>query len=251
MIRADCHVHLYPSFRLDRLLQRLSALESEGIPRAYLLAERHDCNAFDLLKSLSEVSDTSEGVVRVGGGYWVAGRQVVTAERLEVLALCTEKQFRDGLPFNQCLQMVKDAGAVSVTSWAPGKWTFGRERIIRDAIEQAKPGELLLADSSLRPAHFPEPALLKLGRQKGLGVIAGTDPLPFAGQENLIGSYGALLPNFDPARPLESLVKSLTTERPNFQHFGHRSSLFGVADRLFRLKFQGKGPAHQSQRASG
>ncbi len=243
MIRADCHVHIYPEFKLERLL-----LTSKSQECVFLLTERSDCNFFSRLQQHPEVSETSEAAVKIGRSYWIAGRQLVTAERLEVQALCTQVQIPDGLSFHECLRCVRQAGGVTVTSWAPGKWLGRRGKIIRQAIEEAKPGELLLADSTLRPQGFFEPPLLKLARQKGLGILAGSDPLPFAGQESLIGSYGVLLPGFDSVNPLESVRKVLTTPYASFEKFGKRSTIFGVALRLLKLKMCAANCGYQSQR---
>jgi len=52
--------------------------------------------------------------------------------------------------------------------------------------------------------------LLALGRRRGFKVLAGSDPLPLAGEERRIGRYGVRVrAEFDPEAPAESVRRML------------------------------------------
>lgn len=252
-LRADCHVHIYAPFDLATLLRAVKSnlsTEDQATAVGCFLTETRGLDFFKRLLHHPEVSETWDGVAKVAGVYFFAGRQVATAERLEVLALCTQQLFVDGLPFREAIHQVRQAGLVPVTPWSPGKWTLRRGGLVAEVVRNARPGELLLADSSLRPAGMSEPRIFQEARQRGLGIIAGSDPLPFQGQETLIGSFGCEISQFDPQRPRESVLAALAKPNPEFPIFGSRSSFFQVGTRLFRNKFSNSGKVHQSQRAS-
>ena len=56
----------------------------------------------------------------------VAGRQIVTAENLEILALGFDAGLDDGLPIDEVILAVQAAGALCVLPWGFGKWTGKR-----------------------------------------------------------------------------------------------------------------------------
>ena len=158
-IFVDGHVHLHPCFRLDVLLasalrnlqvlaQEVNAAQTAGF---LLLTESAGIDVFSSLKAeptpgqTSTVADfqikqTGEAetlVVRDASGaelYLVAGRQIVTADRLEVLALGYDSSFPDGQPIDQVLaQLAAQASTESaafasscrplaVVPWGAGKW---------------------------------------------------------------------------------------------------------------------------------
>ena len=67
----------------------------------------------------------------------VAGRQIVTAEGLEVLALGLAERFDDGQAIGPVLEHVSRAGALPVLPWGFGKWTGRRGRIVRQIIAES------------------------------------------------------------------------------------------------------------------
>lgn len=52
----------------------------------------------------------------------MAGRQIVTAEKLEVLALGTDLDIDDGRPIREVLSLVTENGGLPVIPWGAGKW---------------------------------------------------------------------------------------------------------------------------------
>jgi hypothetical protein len=221
---ADGHVHLYPFYDLPRaaaaLENNLRRHGASGIPAGFL-AERHDCRIFEDLRQGRlrlggrEVRPAGEECLAVLGEegprlLLFAGRQIVTAERLEVLALTVDLRIPDGSPAAEVIGRVQAAGGVPVLAWAPGKWFFKRGEVVAGLLGRFPAGRLLLGDTTLRPTLWAEPRLMRHARRRGFGVLAGSDPLPFPGEERMLGRYATVLEgDLDLARPLEGVRKIL------------------------------------------
>ena len=240
-LRADGHVHIYEVYDRRQVvkaaienLDRACSSAASNEARAIFLTERLGCDFFPAFGS----ETLGDAAVKNVSGVWVfAGRQIATLERMEVLALCCSNKFEDGLPIGVSLQQARAVGAIPVIPWSPGKWMFSRHNLLRELIRNAQPGDFLLADSSLRPRGFPEPNLFQLARERGIGIIAGSDPLPFAGQENVIGTFGFRLQSgFEPSAPLDSVRKALVCRSPHVEIIGRRSMLPTVVTRLYKNK---------------
>ncbi|MGD9874585.1 MAG: hypothetical protein AB7T27_09995 [Kiritimatiellia bacterium] len=246
-ILADTHVHIYPFYDLSHFFriafEKMAAQDSRpDTDYVLFLAERHDCHFFRQLKEgLCKVSgaecDPGEEVlsVRNAGGkrLWLAaGRQIVTAERLEILALTTDAEIADGQPARDVIRKVREIGAIPVIAWAPGKWFFARGKVVRALIDFEPAGSFLLGDTTLRPTVWLKPLLMRHAKRKGFKVVAGSDPLPVPGEETKAVSYGIRCDgNIDPAQPLKSLREMLTS-LPGAKKFGRRDSLLSVLIRL-------------------
>ena len=253
-IIADTHLHLHPAYRagraLIRLSQRLGGLaQAAGVPgaaRAGFLAERAAQHDFaDLRDGVSALEGVTVAPTPEGGAlclatpdavlYLLAGRQIIAAERIEVLALAMEISVPDGLPAADTIERVLAAGGVPVLAWAPGKWWFARGRVIADLLRRFTPEQVLLGDTTLRPLGWGEPCLMRLARRRGYGVVAGADPLPFAGDERHMGTYGTWLPGeLDPQRPVASAREALRQSRAGARLLGRRGDPLTVARRLWR-----------------
>jgi hypothetical protein len=164
----------------------------------------------------------------------VAGRQLVTAERLELLALATAAELPERLELAASVAAARDEGAVPVLSWAPGKWTFQRGEAVAAVIESAHPNELLVGDTTLR-AGGAEPRLMTRARRLGLKVVAGSDPLPIGGEEPILGTYGTTWHGeIEIDRPVDSLRHMLLDPAVPVTIVGERTSWPGVFSRLAR-----------------
>jgi len=122
--------------------------------------------------------------VRDAGGrrmLVVAGRQVVTAERLEVLVLFAPQEVTAGQTAAQTVEAVLQAGALPVLPWSPGKWWGRRGEAVRRIVAEAGPNQLCLGDIKGRPLVWPSPAAFSLARRKGLKILRGSDPLDLPG----------------------------------------------------------------------
>jgi hypothetical protein len=270
LLVADTHVHIYPSYNLEvalgaafENLGRLAGQASGGVVRVACLTERHDCHMFKALRagnvtldprySLHHHGDEVLMVARDGGEELlliVAGRQIVTRERLEVLALTADAEIPDGLAIGEVLERVRGAGGVPVLPWGAGKWLFGRGRVIRRIVNAAQKGTLLVGDSSLRPAGWGEPGIMSLARSRGIRVVAGSDPLPVPGEEQRIGTYGILGEyDFNWRDPLGS-IRGLLLESPSLRTVGERGDVRTVWSRLMAHRRMKKGGCDRGGGAS-
>ena len=209
-IVADTHVHVYPCYRMEEVFRsawtNLDRLAGDSSDKACLLflTERVGNRFFrDLVDGKAPKAEGwhakplgDENAVCVKRSADEArlcvlnGRQIVTRERLEVLVLTGDPRVPDGQSVRQVIEEALSEGAVPVLPWAPGKWLFERGRVVAEILRTYQPGQLLIGDTTLRPAGLVEPKLMREARERGFKVVAGTDPLPFAGEERMIGRYG-------------------------------------------------------------
>ena len=123
----------------------------------------------------------------------VAGRQIVSAERIEVLALGATAALPDGKTLAQTLAMVRAAVALAVLPWGFGKWLGRRGRLVAEQIAAARPGDLFLGDNGGRLALSLRPRLFALAEARGLAVLPGSDPLPLPQEVAKVARYGFVL----------------------------------------------------------
>ncbi len=254
-IHLDAHAHLYPFHDVPRLL--LAALDrmprvAPTDLRVLALAERGDCAFFQSL---------AQDEIRLPGDRWrivawdpaggvkirhlpdhrdlwiLAGRQIVSAERIEVCALFSDEPVADGLPAREIVRAILARGGLPALDWAPGKWLFRRGRLVRALAAEFPPAQLALVDTSLRPLGWPAPRLYAAARRQGRAVLAGSDPLPFAGEEDLAGSYHcsfSIPAPDDPARLVAPLKAALTSGATPIEFGGRRGGPLSVFRRLRR-----------------
>ena len=208
-LAVDAHAHLYPTHRLeawlDAALANLARFDDgASVERAVVLADTARAEGYRRLAragalasvEIARSRDPAPPILRIDHRgerlHVLPGRQVVTRERLEVLALGTAASLPDGLDLAGALAAAREAGALAVLPWSPGKWLGGRGRLVAAALERCSRDELLVADSALRPRGWPLPRLLRRARRRGISLIAGSDPLPAAGEEVHAGRYGVL-----------------------------------------------------------
>ena len=251
---ADTHVHLYPCYNLNYAfrclsenLSRLADVNGSKAVQIAVLTERHDCRFFAQLRdgqrqpddpsvTIEESADPSCIAINCDGTelYLFAGRQINTLERIEILALTVDFDIPDGLQARDVINRILDQGGVPVVSWAPGKWLAKRGHVVRELIQDAGSGTLLVGDSTLRPVGWGVPSLMQNATRRGLSIIAGSDPLPFAGEERYMGRYGSHVDaSFDVDAPVSSLRSALKEGRV-VEQVGQRCHLIPWALRLWR-----------------
>lgn len=260
---ADTHVHVYPCYdiklALHTLRTNLSHLDGQAACMAFL-AERSDCNFFANFKKNVEGALNAEMEIRYLESalhlreagypdlYLFPGRQVITSERIEILSLTVDQQVADGLTAREVVDRIRQENGVPVLSWAPGKWFFKRKKVVQDLLNANQPGSLLIGDTTLRPTCWPQPLLMGKALHKGFTVISGSDPLPFAGEEQVMGRYGITLDgDFDPDNPVKSIRSLLTQPGLKPSLVGKRGDLLSTFRRLFknaRSKKLGDGPGY-------
>lgn len=264
IVATDGHLHVYPAYDIKvlfcNLIQNLDRLatiaqaKATGPRNAFKLAFLTEGREHDFFSRLQnrdkaivdqglEITGGTDkicvtvGIHGVGQVCLVTGRQIVTSERLEILGLAMRVKIPDGLPAREVIQRVIADGGIPVLAWSPGKWLFARGRLAHDLIANDQGRSLRLGDTTLRPILWPEPRLMQLARKRGLTVIPGSDPLPFAGEERYAGTYGFIYQGaFDTAQPAASIGRMLTGPATAITPAGRRCGTWDVIRRLYQLK---------------
>ncbi|NLP09633.1 hypothetical protein GX408_04460 [bacterium] len=249
----DAHVHFYPQFDLKEAFahvwRNFAALSHEMAgPKLLLLAERSDCRFFEelavdrlpagyLLDRLAEgpaVKITSPAEETL---FLIAGRQIVSRELLEVCALaCTlylpDRQYAAA----EIVDRVHQAGGVPALNWAPGKWLFSRGKVVGALLQRFHPDELLIGDTTMRPLLWSTPRLMRSAHRSGFHILAGSDPLPFSGEEKQIGRYACRMQTaWQNDRPVASLRAALLNPTSVIERVGRRSSNREFIGRQWRI----------------
>ena len=247
MILVDAHVHVHGCFDLQNFLDSaLGNFRTEAARRQQgdffsgvllltesaqvnwfqrfafyadkerLIGRGNNCNYWTFSRTNEACSLRAE--CAAGPGLFViAGRQIITAEKLEVLALATEKEFVDGLPLQQVIQTVTENDAIPVIPWGFGKWMGKRGRFLMEKLKRADKSDFFLGDNGGRPIFLPRPYHFKLAESRGIRVLPGSDTLPFASEYLRPGGFGfSVEGRLNPKQPASDIKRILldTTARP-------------------------------------
>lgn len=247
----DAHVHLYPNFDLEKAfadgLQNLQTFsKDEKSVFILLLTERSDCHMFNELAQKNNIGSfhikADPQYLRLQANnkpelLLLPGRQIVSTEALEVCSLASSFSAPDRK--YSCLELIKQiqaAGGVPALNWAPGKWLFKRSQVVRQVIDTIDPASALIGDTSMRPVFWPTPTLMAYARKLGWRFVAGSDPLPFSGEEALLGRYACrLTADWDNAKPAETIRQSLLNPGLAINTVGRRSATFEFFGRQQRI----------------
>lgn len=270
-IAADAHVHLYDCFDLAQLLDGaianfnaiVSPQDNQQVSAVLLLTETQHENQFQFLRQqvqqretyaigdwiIQATSETVSLCAQHSSGqriFLIAGRQIVTSEKLEVSALITEQPFADGLPLDQTIQAIVTAGGLPVLPWGVGKWVGQRGKLLNQLLQSDRFPMLFLGDNSGRPAFWPCPALFQLAEAKGLRILPGTDPLPLASECDRPGRFGFKLPAaLDQDKPGQSLKQRLLDASVPLHPYGHLESPMRFLQNQLAIR-QGKSKTQQA-----
>ena len=270
MVLFDSHVHIYDCFNLDiffaKAFQNFSTAagaaggERENLVCFLLLTESDGYNYFSKLCALAESSPeggetASWKISRTGEEhslcvthgsypsilfYVVAGRQLITAERLELLALFTDGEFAEGEGLSETLAAVASRGGLPVCPWGAGKWLGERGRKVSKYFREERDDVFFAGDSGGRPLFWPAPALFELARKNNRHILSGTDPLPLAGEEGRVGSFGSRLAGesrIDPHFPAGSLKESILQSETEVEQYGRLQGPVRFIWNQFNLRF--------------
>jgi len=258
-LSVDGHVHLYPNYDLvqalehgrQNLIAHCTGVAGEEIIPVWLLTERSDCSFFDSI-SESPAKYKKNGfefvphkdhhtllVVKESEPwlYIFAGRQLLAREGLEILSLVSRLNVPDrAMSIREIKQAIADSGGIPTLNWAPGKWFFKRGAVIAQLIEEYDADSVLIGETTLRHTLWPEPKLIQQARRKGFSVIAGSDPLPFVGEEKNVGTFGFKIDgDFDSAQPAQSFRKMIKANRDSVQLIGRRNDIITFAARQYKI----------------
>jgi hypothetical protein len=252
----DSHIHIYPfhnalnSFKAA--LNNMSAIFPSG---KYLacITERYDCNLYDELETggLSEVRDffkveptastTVQKLIDSDGRelHIIAGQQIVTSENIEILALNMRGRVTEGASASATVKSILQNNGIPVVAWAVGKWFGNRGKIVTSLLDEFTPQQIALGDTSLRPIGWSTPFIMRAAEKRGFRVLAGSDPLPFGGEECRPGSYFSKIVcphDYSIEQSLQSLLSN-----PDI-HVGPGTNRLGVhtvAERMIKHKLAG------------
>jgi hypothetical protein len=232
IILTDAHVHIHDCFDINFLLntshsnfneaaKSFSAKSFEGV---LCLTESFNVNYFEELQKkavnnrernnypgwnykLTEESNS----LRISNDqnkviYIIAGRQIVTKEKLEVLGIGVTMTIDDGKSIEEVVELVNNNKGLPVIPWGVGKWTGNRKKIINNIVNNYKDGLLFIGDNGNRPFFWRKPSVFAQAERLNIRNLPGTDPLPLKTEVSRAGKYGLVMEGkLDPVRPYESL----------------------------------------------
>lgn len=237
VLLVDAHVHVYDCFDIFKLLDAAirnftRAAIKLGVEDEFtgviLLAETSHDNWFREAKLLDGdgnwlIEKTPDKVVLQARRltdkvpdkaslYIVAGRQIITAEGLELLALVTDCTFEDGLPIASALTAVRKQDAIPVVPWAVGKWLGKRGKLLSRLLDEDKNSDICLGDNGGRPVFWLNPVHFRQAKKNSMSLLPGTDPLPFSNEAGRVGNFGFMmqgsLTKSQPSADLKQLLRS-------------------------------------------
>ncbi|MBN1482917.1 hypothetical protein EH223_13365 [candidate division KSB1 bacterium] len=263
MLIIDAHVHIYPNFDLDRAIRKSvknfihcqhNGGKREDAIKIWMLTERSDCFFFQRAPDLElpdfsfEQADEEDALVVLDNAtnepllYIVAGRQIISSDNLEVCALATTFYQQDKtLNTLETIRAVRSAGGLAAINWAPGKWFGARGKIVQKMFDAFDPAELFISDTTMRPTCWRTPIKMAAAQRRGFRLVTGSDPLPFAGEEDLIASYTFVTEgDFHQHKPVSSLRSILCAPQRTFAICGRRSGPLAFAKRQFKIMTEKK-----------
>jgi hypothetical protein len=270
MIFIDAHVHIYNCFDLDVLFDSALAnfqtaakqcgIKKKPFSSLLFLTERTSENWFQHLatkiKTEKNVNNPAKKwTIALTGDelslktyhndspeneiYLVAGRQIVTAEQIEVLALFCNTSINDGLPLNETMHTIQQRKGIAVIPWGVGKWFGKRGKFLQDFLAGYEGKEVFLGDNGGRPWFWPTPALFHLAKKKGVSVLPGTDPLPLPHEALRVGSFGFFLDYhpLDMTSPATSMRDLLLSDKETLYPFGRLQDTKSFFTNQLQLRF--------------
>ncbi|MFT3965864.1 MAG: hypothetical protein QM690_08290 [Sphingobium sp.] len=237
MLLIDAHVHIHegvdPYAAIVGAHARMVRRAGEDVQPVFLLAEQQGRHMHDALRLQAMPSGEPESLW-VGArrrALVVAGRQIVTREKLEILALATTADLPDGLPSEEVLERLGETDALVVLPWGVGKWIGRRGRLVERLLAQDRDGRLMLGDIGGRPGFWPVRGF------RTRTVLRGSDPLPIPGGAGRIGGYGFFLnAALSPDRPARDLRAALRSMADAAAPYGKTASPFRFFNEQFRLR---------------
>jgi len=242
-IICDAHVHIYDCFNLDDFLDSAwsnihlhaqSQCIQNDICAVLLLTETHKDHWFLKLInhespavrwSFHKTSEPASLLARDSTGhkiYIISGRQIVTAENLEVLALATASELPDGKPVSSVVEWAIRNNAIPVIPWGFGKWWGNRGKILSSLLNSFPAEVLFLGDNSGRPWILGRPDHFKVAETEQRRILPGSDPLPFPSEAWRPGSVGFYFSGvFDantPAKCLHDYLADPNTKIGTYMH---------------------------------
>lgn len=270
MIFVDAHVHIYDCFDLDVFFDSAMAnfqtaaqqcgIKNRPFSFMLLLTEGASYNWFQQVVTKIKAGQNINNALKrwaitLTGGtlsltacrsdfsgeeiYLVAGRQIITAEKIEVLALFCNTSINDGQPLNETVNTIRQRDGIVVIPWGVGKWLGKRGKILKDFLAGYEGKGVFLGDNGGRPLFWPTPSLFHLAEEKGISVLPGTDPLPLPHEATRVGSFGFFLDHrpLDMTSPAISMRDLLITGQETLYPFGRLQDIKSFFMNQLQLRF--------------
>ena len=268
-IIADAHVHLHQCFEVDQLLNAslanfqkiyrrktdinnsiflifLTEMPGEfGFRKLLEYAENHQqINNWKLAPteeslSIYAVNNENQKI------FIIAGRQIITAEKLEVLALISNDEFADSLTVETTIQNIVSKGGIPVLPWGVGKWLGKRGEILQKLLNSDSFSMLYLGDNSGRPNFWLRPTYFQLAEQKGWKILPGTDPLPLKSEYSRPGSFGFIVEGkLNSATPGKSMKQILSDATTSVHPYGALETPFRFIRNQLAIRYSNKNQEH-------
>lgn len=264
VLLVDAHVHIHDCFDVDKFFAhafdnfRVEAGRSnhaDAFDGMLLLTECAGVDRFGELHRIGipaapagntwNVSETNESVsLRLEGDdgrrlFVVSGRQIVTDERLEVLALGMRDTVADGQPIRAVIEKVQASGALCVLPWGFGKWTGRRGRIVRELLDEDLGDNLFLGDNAGRLGLWSRPREFAMADERGIPILPGTDPLPWPSEVSAAAAFGSVLDcAIDPATPFADVRRYLVDQRGRCRPYGELERLVPFVRHQIGMQFK-------------
>ena len=171
----------------------------------------------------------------------VRGQQLITREGLEVLGVGYKNDLPSGLTLAKIMERISAAGGWSIVAWGAGKWIGRRGRVLTDMIiAEGGRTDIMLADNGGRPWCWSRVPQFETAAERGMRVLAGTDPLPLKGEENRVGSYGFHVRIDRPAGQsiVDAFRSALENPDTKIQTIGEHMTIGGFVSKQLRLRLQ-------------
>lgn len=263
LILVDAHVHIHECFVIEKVLD--SALgnfkkayhrigENSKFEGVLFLTETEGMNKYSQLQSYSS-EKSNKKAIEIGSWkfyfteetnclranrddrqniFIIAGRQIITAENLEVLALATTTNFMDGTPLKELIKQIIEIDGIPVIPWGVGKWLGKRGKFLKEFLILNKGSKIFLGDNGGRPSFWQNISHFQLASENGIRILRGTDPLPLMDEVKRIGSFGFMLSeNLDVSKPSFHLKQLLQNKCTNLKNYGNLQNPI----RFFRNQF--------------
>lgn len=157
----------------------------------------------------------------------VAGCQIESQERLEVLSVGASPYFKSGMRVDQLIRKIDDAGGIPILPWGVGKWFGARGHHVERVIQDPDLPRLFLGDSAHRPPFWPKSSYFRQAEKNGIRNLPGSDPLPLPAEVRRVGSSGVRIRgSLDLERPARDLRRKLTDPSTTVHSFGEREAPF-------------------------
>ncbi|NES78357.1 MULTISPECIES: hypothetical protein [unclassified Okeania] len=261
-IIADAHVHIHKCFELDQLLNaslanfhKISRTKTDTENSVFLIFLTEMLGDFEFSKILEyaqnhqqinnwKLAPTQESISISATNnenqkiFIIAGRQIVTAEKLEVLALISDNEFVDGLPVETTIQNIVSKDSIPVLPWGVGKWIGKRGNILQKLLNSDTLSMICLGDNSGRPNFWSRPSYFQLAEKKGWKVLPGTDPLPLKSEYTKPGSFGFIVEGeFNIVEPGKSMKQILLNPTTSIQPYGCLETPFRFIRNQFAIRY--------------